>query len=38
MEGWRFEHISLIIRNENPDHFLAAQRPFKPQLRFFLTS
>jgi hypothetical protein len=29
---------SLIIRNENPGHFLTAQRPFQPQLRFLVTS
>jgi hypothetical protein len=34
--GCRFERIPLIILNA--DHFLAPQRPFKPQLRFLVTS
>jgi hypothetical protein len=33
-----FDHIALIIRNENPAHFLTAQWPFQPRLKFFVTS
>jgi hypothetical protein len=33
-----FQYIALIIRNENPAHFLTAQWPFQPRLKFLVTS
>jgi len=33
-----FQYIALIIRNENPAHFLTAQWPFQSRLKFFVTS
>ena len=31
-------HVALIIRDENPAHFMTAQWPFQPRLKFLVTS